>query len=244
MIIKQPYIDNVGKRQMKNIEITLDEMCLAESATNQPALVAKVDSHIIVKDISDIVLELLDAKRTFGLRQSIVVSCNGWNINVLDIDVLKVKIGDPIAIIGSRISYTIVSGISGNVISVVNEVPIFDKGAIIRNLACKYEVKMGARSLLMKPEPIPFVVIREPEVIRVLISLPINLGSIKYYDVYVRKTKFYDIKPWWSPDIADVDIFMDEVIIPSKEECYVGVVVKDKLGMVNINESNCTVVKA
>jgi hypothetical protein len=179
----------------------------------------------------DQISALLDAKRTYvpcGLKQSrLVKKWQSGHIQVLNAgpDGLDAKKGDPIAIMsdcdGRDLRFYIIENVNGNEISVVktSDSPIFYAGSFVQNLkntwkTCKLPgEELGVAASLSTPESIPFIATPEESSIVVNITTPMNQGTVKVYDIYVRQERFTKIEPHWIPDAMDINIHTTDVTV-------------------------------
>jgi len=144
----------------------------------------------------------------------------------------------------------------------------FFKGAIVQNLSNRWHTNhevVGSRSQLQRPDPINFIPFRKKDRVELAISVPpttlVNTSVMQYFDVYVRNKNFTTPEFHWIPDAtdlpADTETFGLETYnggtecaggfirdIDLNKNLYVGIIVKNKTGFYNVDESACTVIKA
>lgn len=272
-IIRQQYTDPVSKKkEVREIHIDVEIMRLDDSwdATSCIRLKAEPWGHDqfcdrVFTDPTDLVAELIDGKRTFkpaNIHFTKLKEPYKSNQEFVVIDRsfgAFFQPGHPIAIMadfeGNKIQYSIVEDLSEDKLSIKNPFDAdYSKGAIIQNLCNKWwkgPRALGCKSQLSKPNPPVFMVKEANNSIKIMISTPINLGSSKYYDVYVRDKEFSEVAPHWVPDLGDVPVKETTITattynggsiagggkIENGKSYYITVLAKDDKGCININES-------
>jgi hypothetical protein len=132
-------------------------------------------------------------------------------------------------------------------------------GAIVQNLSNQWKKypledgQLGIKSFLKKPQEIPFEARFNGDKIQIIMEKPMNfgIGTIVACDVYVRERVFQYVEPHWIPDMEDVSPQIESInvsthgggeksgggLLERGKTYYVSVVTKDRLGRVNVNES-------
>lgn len=270
--IKQRYIDPITlKVSYCQFALTLDERRseYSSSIAMEPVLIAYTTSkdgkNATYLNPDQCLIDLIDTKRTlFSKNQTYLIAPynGGKQLNIFDSKHLSAKIGDPLVVMnnidGDIIDYALVSDISKNQITLNIELKnSYFMGAIVQNLANKwnkYPLKrgiIGIKAQLLSPSSLNFSLKSEKELIKLMVHMPPNLGSILYYDVYVRDCEFNFIEPHWIPDIfdssiktpyADIITYMGGIMagggkLLSNKDYYIALIAKDGLGRFDVNES-------
>jgi hypothetical protein len=210
---------------------------------------------------------LLDGKRTTNppgcLQTRLAEESESDTFIVDDIRALDLCLGDPVVVMdhlkeGNTRRYGLVEVFGDGTLTIQStQEPVhFFKGAFIQNLANRWHEKsnvVGAKSQLKRPGTSTFRSKFTGKGVELIISVPLNIGTLCCYDVYVRNHPFNDIEAHWVPDVSDLPNNADRVTVesyngghdagggviaddqPSVLVC--AVVGKDKRGHYNVHES-------
>lgn len=276
-LIRQQFIDPLdGIFKIKDMQLEVDLVRPDNSLQVEPIVTLRLDPAVnhnqkkndfntVTVDPCESLSVLLDGKRTspplYCLRSRLIKQSHNF-FTVDNISHLKLRVGDPIVVLSSldessTKKYAIVKSINENTIEIweAGDDVVFHKGSIVQNLANRWHKEhgiVGAKSQLKAPAPTTFVAKRKPEMITVAISPPLNLGTIKYYDIFVRSTPFSKLPLHWVADYEDVEAHTTQVNISTynggpesgggmikdyDSRLYVAVVSKDTAGNFDVNES-------
>jgi hypothetical protein len=209
---------------------------------------------------------LVDAKRTsppIGCSQTYLTDIydGGATISIFDAKHLKAFVGCPVAILsdldGKVVDYAIIKEINQNQLILSNELKNkYYAGAFVHNLSnrwWKYPLKkefIGIKAGACRPSSLQFYARFDGNEIEIMISDILNRGTMVSCDVYVRLESFSFIEPHWMPDAADLSLDTTNIKLAtygggikcgggklSDKEYCVGIVSKDKIGRVDVNES-------
>lgn len=276
-IIRQQYIDPKDKLyKTREITIDLDIVRPDDSiSANSVARLIVAPVHLphihdavvfdpIAKSPDEVLAILLDGKRTTPpvkcWRTRIVKQPSSSSIIVEDATHLHPNVGDPVVILSSLNKnntkhFGLIESINENEIKISNEMPKFYHGAIIQNLANRwheYDDINGAKTQLKRPHPLTFGVKLDGDQAHFKISVPVNPGTAKYYDVYVRNHPIESFEPHWIADSNDIPLANPSIKVKTynggpnagggyikdcSNQMYCFVVCKDGSGFYGVNES-------
>lgn len=225
-------------------------------------------------DVLESLSILLDSSRTINPiycnRTRLIQQKDAVTFVVDSIEALKLKIGDPIVILNnltpnSKKQFGIVKQFDETSFQIAEPImnyPTFLKGSIIQNLSNRWHSKndvVGAKPQLSRPISPTFTAKLNQNNVEVIIAEPLNLGSTKYYDIYLRDRTFQQLEIHWVPDVSDISArYIDKTIVKtynggpsagggvisdSPDDIYCVVIAKNNLGFHNTYESICLPMK-
>ena len=269
--LRQQFVDPISlQNNVKEIQISVENLRLRSTPSNRSFLIAScmdINKPVFLECENEIT-KILDIKRTFLGNNVTRLSSPYKGGNIIEVikKNFKVKIGDPLAIMsdleGTKLEFFQVDDVSFNKIKLLrgkfdNLCNHYSIGAFVQNLSDQWtrypfeDETIGMAATLKRPEAIAFIAEKGLEGIDITVQIPINVGCVKFYDVYIRTSPFSRIEPHWVPDAIDVDINLENITVTScnggfeaggeelspGNKYYVSVISKDESGSLDVNES-------
>jgi len=243
-IIRQQYIDpNEGEYRTREIQIDV-EMVRPDTMSQMNALVLMRADPVppphnvtlpsfppVTANPEEVLGVLLDGKRTTNppgcFRGRLIEECESYTYLLSSTQPLDLHEGDPVVVMnhlkkGNDKLYGLVKEFDETSLTIdSSQEPIhFFKGAFVQNLASRWHrasSTVGAKTQLKRPSTPTFRgrLASDGNLVEITISVPLNMGTLHCYDVYVRDHQFNELEGHWLPDKADVPHNVDRISVES-----------------------------